>query len=205
MVEGIEALERPQTLKSSGALSTDEPLVRSFAFLYEAPISPNVINTMKPSDETLNKVHYAGFFRRVAAFLIDAIIMTTIGVVGGGLIGLLYALSLIIATAGNVAPSSIGIEAGVLGVIWGVVADWLYSTIMESSSKQATLGKMVLNIIVTNYNLSKISFAQANARYWGKFVSTFIFCSGFLMAALTEKKQALHDQLAGTLVIVNRR
>ncbi len=118
---------------------------------------------------------------------------------------MLYALSLIIATAGNVAPSSIGIEAGVLGVIWGVVADWLYSTIMESSSKQATLGKMVLNIIVTNYNLSKISFAQANARYWGKFVSTFIFCSGFLMAALTEKKQALHDQLAGTLVIVNRR
>ena len=79
LVEGIEALERPQTLKSSGALSTDEPLVRSFAFLYEAPISPNVINTMKPSDETLNKVHYAGFFRRVAAFLIDAIIMTTIG------------------------------------------------------------------------------------------------------------------------------
>ena len=181
MVEGIEALERPQTLKSSGALSTDEPLVRSFAFLYEAPISPNVI---KPSDETLNKVHYAGFFRRVAAFLIDAIIMTTIGVVGGGLIGLLYALSLIIATAGNVAPSSIGIEAGVLGVIWGVVADWLYSTIMESSSKQATLGKMVLNIIVTNYNLSKISFVQANARYWGKFVSTFIFCSGFLIGRI---------------------
>ena len=58
-------------------------------------------------------------------FLIDAIIMTTIGVVGGGLIGLFYALSLIIATAGNVAPSSLALFSGVLGVIRGVAADWL--------------------------------------------------------------------------------
>ena len=69
---------------------------------------------------------------------------------------------------------------------------------------QATPGKIALNLIVTNYNFGRISFGQANIRYWGKFVSSSILFIGFLMVAFTEKRQALHDQLAGTLVIVKR-
>jgi uncharacterized RDD family membrane protein YckC len=78
---------------------------------------------------------------------------------------------------------------------------WLYHTLMESSRYQATLGKLALGSIVTDLNGQRISFARANGRFFGKFISSAIFNIGYLMAGFTEKKQALHDILAGTLVI----
>ena len=78
---------------------------------------------------------------------------------------------------------------------------WLYYTLMESSRYQATLGKIVVGAIVTDLNGSRISFARANGRFFGKWISGAIFDIGFLIAAFTDKKQALHDILAGCLVI----
>ena len=78
---------------------------------------------------------------------------------------------------------------------------WLYCTLMESSRYQATLGKIVVGAIVTDLNGNRISFARANGRFFGKWISGAIFDIGFLMAAFTEKQQALHDIIAGTLVI----
>jgi uncharacterized RDD family membrane protein YckC len=82
-----------------------------------------------------------------------------------------------------------------------VAGNWLYHTLMESSRYQATLGKMALGSIVTDMNGARISFARANCRFFGKWVSGAICNIGYLMAAFTEKKQALHDILASTLVI----
>lgn len=79
---------------------------------------------------------------------------------------------------------------------------WLYFALMESSSKQATLGKMLLGIIVTDLNNNRISFGKASGRYWGKLISIIILGIGFIMAGTTSKKQALHDKMAGTLVII---
>ncbi|HXI44099.1 MAG TPA: RDD family protein, partial [Bryobacteraceae bacterium] len=73
---------------------------------------------------------------------------------------------------------------------------------MESSHYQATLGKKALGIIVTDMNGNRISFARANGRFFGKWVSGMIMNIGYLMAAFTEKKQALHDLLAGCLVVM---
>jgi uncharacterized RDD family membrane protein YckC len=73
---------------------------------------------------------------------------------------------------------------------------------MESSRHQATLGKKALGIIVTDMNGNRISFARANARFFGKWVSGMIMNIGYLMAAFTEKKQALHDILASCLVVM---
>jgi uncharacterized RDD family membrane protein YckC len=72
---------------------------------------------------------------------------------------------------------------------------------MESSARQATLGKMAVGIKVTDEAGARISFGRAVGRYFGKFVSTIILLIGFLMVAFTEKKQGLHDKLAGTLVV----
>ncbi len=81
---------------------------------------------------------------------------------------------------------------------------WLYYALFESSSKQATLGKMALGIVVTDIDGNRISFGRANARFWSKIISGMILGIGFLMAAFTEKKQGLHDMIAGTLVIKKR-
>lgn len=47
----------------------------------------------------------------------------------------------------------------------------------------------------------RISLGQAFIRYFAKFLSAMILYIGFMMAGWTEKKQALHDKLAGTLVV----
>ena len=84
-----------------------------------------------------------------------------------------------------------------------IVISWLYFALMESSNKQATVGKIALNLRVTDMAGNRVSFARATGRYFGKYLSGMIFLIGFLMAAFTSKKQALHDVLADTLVIKN--
>jgi uncharacterized RDD family membrane protein YckC len=71
---------------------------------------------------------------------------------------------------------------------------------MESSSFQATLGKRALGLRVMAINGEAASFGRASARYFAKILSSILLI-GYIMAAFTEKKQALHDRMAGCLVI----
>jgi uncharacterized RDD family membrane protein YckC len=81
------------------------------------------------------------------------------------------------------------------------VVGWLYYALMESSAKQATVGKMALGIIVTDLEGRGIGFGRATGRYFAKILSALILGIGFLMAAFTERKQGLHDMVASTLVV----
>ena len=146
-------------------------------------------------------VVYAGVWRRFVAMIIDSLVflpLILIAVLTSGLFGI----------AMQPKVDLEGLAGAVLGV--GVVVmmcllfvgSWLYHTAMESSRHQATLGKKALGIIVTDMNGNRISFARANARFFGKWVSGMIMNIGYLMAAFTEKKQALHDILASCLVVM---
>ena len=134
-------------------------------------------------------VRYAGFWLRVWATLIDAVITTIalgiatgiLGIDGGGLFG-----------DGSFSSSGFILDTG---------AVWLYSALMESSSLQATIGKMALSIKVTDLSGERVTFGKATGRHFGKFVSGVILFIGFMMAGWTVKKQALHDMMAGTLVV----
>jgi uncharacterized RDD family membrane protein YckC len=73
---------------------------------------------------------------------------------------------------------------------------------MESSQYQGTLGKMALGLIVTDLQGRPLSFARASGRFFGKIITGMIpFGIGYIMAGFTEKKQALHDMIAGCLVL----
>ena len=76
-----------------------------------------------------------------------------------------------------------------------------YFVLMESSRLQGTIGKLILGLKVTDTFGRRISFGRASGRFFGKLLSGQILLIGYLMAALTAKKQALHDVLARTLVI----
>jgi uncharacterized RDD family membrane protein YckC len=80
-------------------------------------------------------------------------------------------------------------------------AIWVYFAFMESSSKQGTLGKMVLGLKVVDTNYQRISLGRATGRWAGKLISGMILAIGYIMAGFTERKQALHDMIAGTYVI----
>ena len=79
-------------------------------------------------------------------------------------------------------------------------AQWLYEAALESSSYQATLGKMIFGMKVTDLAGNRISFARATGRHFAKLISGLVLCIGFIMVGFTERKQGLHDLLAGTLV-----
>ena len=147
-------------------------------------------------------VQYAGFWRRFAASIIDGLIFGAIqtviqlGLMAAGVLDL------------DAATADVGSTEYVryMLVVYGLsavmfVAQIAYFALMESSSRQATLGKMVLGIVVTDYAGGRISLGRAIGRNLSKIVSSIILCIGYLMIAFTEKKQGLHDMMASTLVV----
>lgn len=80
---------------------------------------------------------------------------------------------------------------------------WLYFAAFESSPWQATPGKRLFGIAVTDLTGQRIGFARASGRYFASLLSQF-FLIGYLMAGITLRKQALHDLLAGCLVLKRR-
>lgn len=141
---------------------------------------------------------YAGFWKRFVACIIDGIILTFAGMFIGGILGFFMGAFM---AAGGSDMNSVQMATAVVGYIIGIILNWLYYTLFESSSKQATPGKMALGIKVTDLSGAPIGFGRANGRYWGKIISGLTLCIGFLMAGFTEKKQCLHDMIAGCLVI----
>lgn len=148
-------------------------------------------------------VRYAGFWRRFAAALIDGLIFGAVST----------ALEFVLVAAGVLDPEAAlaDIESAEYAhyvlVTWALggfmfLAQMAYYTLMESSSRQATLGKMVLGIVVTDYGGRRISPGRALGRNLSKIVSAIILCIGYLMVPFTEKKQGLHDMMASTLVVV---
>lgn len=75
---------------------------------------------------------------------------------------------------------------------------WLITAAFESSSIQGTPGKALLGIRITDLNGNRISFLRASARFYTKYIFSGIL---YIVAAFTEKKQAIHDILSGTLVV----
>jgi uncharacterized RDD family membrane protein YckC len=126
---------------------------------------------------------YGGFWIRLLAWLIDTAIIY-----------------------GVLVPASIfsGIVLHGLAGLAGLCGGWLYFALMESSSMQATLGKMICNLRVTDLHARRISFGRATGRYFAKWLSAAILCIGFLMIGFTDRKQGLHDMIAGTLVMRGR-
>jgi uncharacterized RDD family membrane protein YckC len=142
-------------------------------------------------------VVYAGFWWRFLAYLIDYAILWVPNFLLQ--IGMRQALNL------PAQPTRQGLPMFMMAMssasLAAIIMQWLYFALMESSSNQATLGKMACGLIVTDEAGSRISFGRATGRYFGKIVSGLILYIGFMMAGWTERKQALHDRMAGTLVI----
>jgi uncharacterized RDD family membrane protein YckC len=142
---------------------------------------------------------YGGFWRRCAALIIDEMFISVVVVGAEAVVG---------AIAGVNSGLRLAIFGGrQLGAVFalkfmgGTLIHWLYWAGLESSGYQATLGKMMLGLIVTDLNGEPIDFGRATGRYFGKFISSLLLLFGFLMAGWTGKKQALHDIMAGTLVV----
>jgi uncharacterized RDD family membrane protein YckC len=154
-------------------------------------------STTAPADPSA--VEYAGFWKRLLALAVDEIIW---GIAG-------FFLMVITIAAGALRPHS-EISDAAYTVVFGIVCivftilQLLYWPLMECSSRQGTLGKRAIGIVVTDIDGRHISFARAVGRNLGKIVSAIIYYVGFIMIAFTKKKQGLHDITANCLVVVKR-
>jgi uncharacterized RDD family membrane protein YckC len=90
----------------------------------------------------------------------------------------------------------------IIFVIISVLLQWLYFAYLESGEKQATWGKQAMGMYVTDMAGQRITFGRASGRFFAKIVSGLVpFFIGYIMAAFTARKQALHDMIANTLVL----
>ena len=145
---------------------------------------------------------YAGFWRRAVAFILDMLIVALPTTLVFGPMVALEAFSL------GINPNNISaMQAGLLGATifsWqliSLVLTWLYFAFWESGKKQSTWGKRLLGIKVVGTTGGRISFARATGRFFAKTLSYLIFYIGFIMAAFTGRKRALHDMIAETYVV----
>ena len=141
-------------------------------------------------------MNYAGFWKRSAAAVIDWVILfISVTILHQVLIDSEFIIELL----------SEDFDAFLEFAIWlNIVAAltyWIYFAAFESCSKQATLGKMACGIKVTDLNGRRIGFGKATGRFFGKILSMVILLIGFIMIVFTEKKQGLHDKMAGCLVV----
>lgn len=152
---------------------------------------------------------YAGFWRRVVAFIIDSIVISipttaiTMPIIFSKMKNFM-----VLTTQQPNASDAIGAMMEFYGFVMlanivGVLIFWLYYALMESSKKQATLGKMAMGIKVVGENGGRITFARATGRTFAKYISYAILYFGTYMAGFTKKRQALHDIMATTYVVDN--
>jgi uncharacterized RDD family membrane protein YckC len=152
-------------------------------------------------------VRYAGFWRRFVAWVLDWLIIGAVFSVPMFMFGIgMWSDSYTLRTTHGWNYNTYGDHTGFAGAMmsmWLVyfVGAWLYHALMESSKQQGTLGKMALGLRVTDLEGRRINFGRATGRYFAKILSTLIFMIGYIMAAFTSKKQALHDFIGGTLVL----
>ena len=145
---------------------------------------------------------YGGFWRRVAAYAIDALIVLIPLSIVYHVLGVAHGSG--VTTSQNPDGSGAGVHVGLwvehpADVVTLIVA-WLYEALQESSARQATLGKRAMGMIVTGLDGARIGFGRATGRHFAKYLSAIILGIGFIMVAFMPRKQGLHDLIASTLV-----
>ena len=178
-------------------------------------IAPKAMMKTEPEEEEEEEPttgNYAGLGRRFFAFVIDAIVLLILMIVAATFFGLVQGVKYFYYFTVQRAPISALTDAGTseaaltpiiaaLGVLL-IIFPWLYFAGFECSRGQATPGKTLLRIVVTDNDGARISFARATLRHFFKYISALIIFIGFIMIGLTKKRQGLHDRIAGCLVLL---
>lgn len=178
-------------LSSLSPAPADPPAVEIPPPQFDVPETPVIAYT--ESD-----FHYGGFWVRFVAALIDGVITSVV------VLPVTFLLAAVIRGAGLATGMP---EEGTVIVVtvsligFSLLVAWLYEAIMESSERQATFGKMAMGLKVTDINGRRITFGRATGRHFAKMVSGMILNIGYIMAGFTDRKQALHDMMAATLVM----
>ncbi len=164
-----------------------------------SPYAPPQAPVQRAADVYLDgHVVHAGFWKRVAAYFIDAAIVGILGGMVGAAIGGVMGAATSFGGASGVGTSlAIQLVAQLVSlVLTACYYGWFYASL-----QQATPGKLAIGIKVVRSDGQGCSFWRGFGRYFAMMLSGLTLCIGFLMAAFTERKQALHDMVCDTVVV----
>ena len=175
-----------------GSQLKSQPIINQ-ATAYSQPNKQSTVKPIPSQKPQQPRVYqkakeYAGVSARFAAYSIDFAIFFI------PLLSLIYVVT----------------EAGVVGFGTGMTIfiyfiGWLYFALQESSSTQATIGKKMVGIYVTDMDGNRISFLRATGRYFATmlyiFTAGIAFIVAIIMAGRTARKQTLHDKISDTVVV----
>ena len=143
--------------------------------IYCLPIILCLLLIKKKNYKKLSKKQrYAGFWLRLAAGIIDLIILAVAG----------FILTFIF---------------GPFIIILDILISWLYFVVLQSSEKRSTFGMRACGIKIHDEQLSRLSFWRLTGRYFATWVSGLILFIGFFMIGFHPRKQGLHDIIARTI------
>lgn len=140
---------------------------------------------------------YAGFWRRLAAHIIDNIIIY--------IAMYIVAQFMLPEVIDKTSPEEIA-KANALAERFSILffaVSASYEILMTSSEKQATIGKMAVGIKIIDEQGNKITLINAVFRYFGKMLSALLLGIGYIMIAFHPQKRGLHDIIANTYVVKN--
>jgi uncharacterized RDD family membrane protein YckC len=96
----------------------------------------------------------------------------------------------------------LGVVLKGFGSFLAFVGGIAYYVYLEGSPSGQTIGKHLMKIRVIDYQTGgPLGYSKAAVRYLGRIVSTLICLIGYLMVLWDREKQALHDKIAGTVVV----
>ena len=142
--------------------------------------------------------HYAGFWVRVVAAIIDYLLMFAasfpVKLLSGSIVT-------VIGMNAQMTVHEMLVMRRVVRIAVAILLVLSYRATMESSKFQATLGKIAMRLKVTDLQGNRISLGRAVGRYCAKYISALTLGLGYLMVGFDERKQGLHDRIARTLVL----
>jgi len=155
--------------------------------------SPTADGTTAADGTAPDRLVYADYLSRVGAYILDVIFLTLLGLIPGVALGFILVAAL--------GPETGAAVAQPVGNLLGVVIGVCYYVGLETSEKQGTWGKQIVGIMVTDQNGRRLTVGRAVGRYFAHILTACTFGIGLLMPLFTEKRQTLHDMIAGCIVV----
>jgi len=169
----------------------------SAASPYAAPASDIAANSVVRDGEVI----YAGFWRRFAAYLVDNLLLVIVSQIVGTIIAMAVGFMMIGSQSSPFVDDMLPFLPFFLSLLGNMILGAVYSAWFHSSNSAATPGKMLVGIKVVRPDGERISFLRGIGRVLAAYFSSMILCIGYIMAAFTDRKQALHDMICDTLVV----
>jgi uncharacterized RDD family membrane protein YckC len=126
----------------------------------------------------------------LAAALLDAVFLGLLAFGGGMLLGVVF-----------IAAHASEERRMLISTLVGWLAGAIYEIGLQCSEFQATIGKLAVGIKVTDRDGRRLTLLRSVGRYFAEVLSALSLAVGYVMAGFTPRRQALHDVLAGTLVV----